>query len=755
MSSQPLMRTQYRNLSTNNVRGGSTAHGESLIDTENYFLPQAQVFGSSLYLWGVADGLSVAATANQPDLTVSPGVALDAAGHLISLAVTGFAIIDPNADPNQAQNIPTVPVEAGGVKVSTGAVNGDNYLTIKWREVLGQGDLGNTNVMLHAPWLRLQPTAAYQDTGEEIILAKVTLDNTGNVTALAVDGRRHFGLPVERIELRRAQAGAAPALTVGHAAAGELRTRGDGGLEINLLPGGAGQPRQVFGVDGSTGNIWLAPAGGNVGIGTAKPQAGLAIDRGATNEPALSLTSSGPGLGSGILFSNKAAGAKTYGIFSGSDGQWHFTDEDKGVNRLLIDQNGNFAIGTAAPQRTIHVEGSEIHSGGPGGGFSFADRGTQAFVNIPNAGQRWIWYALGGSAHLWSAGDRLSISASGEGGGLDVGRRMRVRQGGDASAGIWFYQTAPQADRAFVGMSDDTHVGFWGNTGAGWGLRMDTSNRNLLFGGDFGRPDGASTLSLFGSRIGDVGNGILFIRSGGGVVAFDGPNNVGIGTTGPRSKLEVTGPATAISGIGGNGLFDSGVHGEGHLGVWAVGRATGILASGPPNGFAGAFWGNVSITGTLSKGGGGFKIDHPLDPANKYLSHSFVESPEMMNAYSGNITTDEKSMATIVLPDYFEALNRDFRYQLTVLGEMAQAVVASQIKDNRFTIRTDQPGVMVSWLVTGVRQDPWANNHRITVEEDKPLEDRDLYLHPEIHNQPESRGLMQAQTNRAADRIAR
>ena len=45
--------------------------------------------------------------------------------------------------------------------------------------------------------------------------------------------------------------------------------------------------------------------------------------------------------------------------------------------------------------------------------------------------------------------------------------------------------------------------------------------------------------------------------------------------------------------------------------------------------------GNLDVTGTISKGGGTFKIDHPLDPTNKYLYHSFVESPDMMNIYNG------------------------------------------------------------------------------------------------------------------------
>jgi hypothetical protein len=43
----------------------------------------------------------------------------------------------------------------------------------------------------------------------------------------------------------------------------------------------------------------------------------------------------------------------------------------------------------------------------------------------------------------------------------------------------------------------------------------------------------------------------------------------------------------------------------------------------------------------------------------------------MMNVYNGNVVTDKRGMATVVLPDYFKALNRDFRYQLTVVGQFA------------------------------------------------------------------------------------
>lgn len=146
--------------------------------------------------------------------------------------------------------------------------------------------------------------------------------------------------------------------------------------------------------------------------------------------------------------------------------------------------------------------------------------------------------------------------------------------------------------------------------------------------------------------------------------------------------------------------------------------------------------GSLNVTGNLSKSSGTFRIDHPLDPANKYLSHSFVESPDMMNIYNGNVVTDAHGFATISLPAYFEALNQDFRYQLTVIGQFAQAIIAQEIANNQFTIQTNKPAVKVSWQVTGIRHDAYAEVHRVVVEEDKPASERGTYLHPELFNNP-------------------
>ena len=141
--------------------------------------------------------------------------------------------------------------------------------------------------------------------------------------------------------------------------------------------------------------------------------------------------------------------------------------------------------------------------------------------------------------------------------------------------------------------------------------------------------------------------------------------------------------------------------------------------------------GNLNVTGNIAKGGGTFKIDHPLDPANKYLVHSFVESPEMMNIYSGNIVTDANGFATVTLPSYFEAANKDFRYQLTVIGTFAQAIIKEKIKDNVFVIQTNQPNTEVSWSVTGVRADKYADANRVEVEVEKEM--KGTYIHPELY----------------------
>ena len=195
---------------------------------------------------------------------------------------------------------------------------------------------------------------------------------------------------------------------------------------------------------------------------------------------------------------------------------------------------------------------------------------------------------------------------------------------------------------------------------------------------------------------------------------------------------------TGAVGSGGDGI-DTQVGSDGPGGYFIGGNAT-LYGDGvdvvPGSGYAASFDGDVNINGALSKGGGSFKIGDPLDPANKYLYHSFVESPDMMNVYNGNVVLDASGEAVVDFPEWFGVLNRDFRYQLTCIGGFAPVYVAEEISSNRFKIAGGRPGLKVSWQVTGIRQDAWANAHRIPVEEEKEPRLRGYYIHPELYGAP-------------------
>jgi hypothetical protein len=262
--------------------------------------------------------------------------------------------------------------------------------------------------------------------------------------------------------------------------------------------------------------------------------------------------------------------------------------------------------------------------------------------------------------------------------------------------------------------------------------------RGQVYTGElFGHWDGNATMRLFGSALYDRGDNWLQIQSGGGRTFMRGDVTVE-GSSWLKGQV-YTGQlfghwdGSATMRLFGSSLYDVG---DGWLQIQSGGGKTYLR-------------GEVTVQGALHKAGGGFRIDHPLAPEEKYLSHSFVESPEMLNLYNGIAVTDENGQAQVSLPDYFEVLNRDHRFQLTTIGQLAAATVDGEVRDNAFTIRTDKPGVTVSWQVTGVRQDSWAEAHRISVEEDKPSQENGSYLHPELFGQQADRAFLAAAPSEA------
>jgi hypothetical protein len=315
-------------------------------------------------------------------------------------------------------------------------------------------------------------------------------------------------------------------------------------------------------------------------------------------------------------------------------------------------------------------------------------------------------------------------------------------------------------------------------TSVGAGLEFETTGNNggtingmywqILNTGTTAK-QGANKLNFRNDSTGlDV---MTFLANGqvnvGTIATFLPDGQVGIGTNASDASalLEVVAPQNGASsslnsnGLNGifamgatnpsNGEFDggSGVVGQGGKGtnydgdggVFTGGSGSsfgdGIDAAPGSDGdnYAGNFHGTVNATGYMTSSAASVKIDHPLDPANKYLVHTSVESSEMMNIYTGNVTTDAQGEARVQLPDWFEALNTDFRYQLTVIGQFAQAIVSSEVKNHEFAIRSSVPNVKASWQITGVRQDAYAKTNPMVVEEEKDPRLKGFYIHPEFY----------------------
>ncbi len=295
--------------------------------------------------------------------------------------------------------------------------------------------------------------------------------------------------------------------------------------------------------------------------------------------------------------------------------------------------------------------------------------------------------------------------------------------------------TAIGTDGAYgVRATSDTTIGVFGTSTSGYGV-FGTSNSDY---GVYG--NGNSSAGVFGysyDSYGVYGYG----NNNSGVYGY-GYSNIGV-TGFSENDYGVYGTSNGSIGVIGVSGGTHGVFGlsDNYSGVYSLSYSTtqpSLYATG--GSVAGVFDGNVQVNGSLSKAGGSFLIDHPLNPSNKKLYHSFVESPDMKNIYDGVVTLDQHGRVVVTLPDWFSALNRDFCYQLTGLGSFAPVCIMQKIENNQFTIG-GEPGMEVSWQVTGIRQDAWAQKYRIPVEEEKSAAEQGLYYHPELYGQSVSKGI--------------
>jgi hypothetical protein len=286
----------------------------------------------------------------------------------------------------------------------------------------------------------------------------------------------------------------------------------------------------------------------------------------------------------------------------------------------------------------------------------------------------------------------------------------------------------------------------------------------------------------FRVHLANSGNRFSFLDAPAGneIVTIQGNGNVGIGTSSPWHKLHVTtGGSIAIYGVNTANSTENqtiGVWGEiaNERGAAVVGYVTatggvnygGYFRSYSTSGIGLFGWATATsgvtagvLGRTESSSGWGvycqgpfgatglklFQIDHPLQPETHFLNHFCTEGPDPYNVYRGNVTTDANGYATITLPPYFESINRDPTYHLTIVGgageEFVQVRVVREIQNNQFVIRTSKPYVKVSWRVEAIRNDRWVQEHGYQPEQEKPKEYQGKYLNPELYGQPKERGI--------------
>jgi hypothetical protein len=382
------------------------------------------------------------------------------------------------------------------------------------------------------------------------------------------------------------------------------------------------------------------------------------------------------------------------------------------VEQARLTETGLLGIGTPTPSALLHAA-SKGHTP-VRGDFHGATAlpGVQGTTSSHASGAAGV---LGRHASkgvgVYGVADGAGVGVHGRASGVG-GTGVLGHSGGENGISVSGVNTGGGTGGSFT--SDDGIGLFAHSDGGGFGIGLSASNN-----------DGDAILAISnngGSAVHAIAKG----ASAGGSFTSEGSHGL-IGRAQALDTTEVYGVQGIADGMGTGGYFtsDSGIalyarsHAHADYGAYIVG--------------------NVFINGTLSKAGGSFRIDHPDDPAHRYLSHSFVESPDMMNVYNGNVVLDVDGRATVELPHYFAALNRDYRYQLTTIGAHAPVYVATEIENNTFEIAGGRAGLKVSWQVTGIRQDVWANAHRIPVESDKPARHQGTYLHPELHGQPASR----------------
>ncbi|MBA7714361.1 hypothetical protein ES703_123383 [subsurface metagenome] len=355
-------------------------------------------------------------------------------------------------------------------------------------------------------------------------------------------------------------------------------------------------------------------------------------------------------------------------------------------------------------------------SGTKAGGFS-SNSGATTLEYVATSGSKHIFYTGAANERLRISDSSPHVTVTG-----DLSVSGNLTGGTHNHTGV--YATSGHGHAGYASSSHDHFQENWSGSSGSYGLKItldSSSSGDALYGvtgygyGVRGKSDYA--YGVFGETTGST-SGIAGVY--GGTSASDCYGVYG-NCTGANGGRGVYGRATGSS---------TGVWGEATSGVggWFVNNSASsyaVYAYNNNGATAPGIYvrGNAQITGSLTKGSGTFLIDHPLDPKNKVLRHSFIEGPEMTNIYKGR-TKLVNGVATIELPSYFDALNHPNGREiiLTPINGWSPLYLDGKIKDNKFTVKTTKEGnpeQEFSWVILAVRNDAFARQNPIVVEEEK------------------------------------
>lgn len=575
---------------------------------------------------------------------------------------------------------------------------------------------------------------------------------SGNVTlAVATSGVVNSMLAPDAVEGTKIADGSVGTADLASAAVSSSKIA-DGAVTKSKLAAAGGTAGQVLGTDGA-GFVWQsAGAGGSGDITAVNAGAGLA---GGGSSGDVTLSVANLGINNAMLAANSVDGSR---IADSSVGTADLANSAVTTAKLadgavaaakLADNSVTSAkindgsIATTDLANLAVTKNKLSATGGTSGQVLGTDGSnlvwqTTAPLTLPFSGTANSASFLFDVTNTNATGGALRGQATGTG----LSNGVQGVTSSTSGRGVFGHNTATTGGGSGVyGRTDSTSgagVNAEANASSGANYGVYAYNRSTGGYGVYGFVDASSgdTTGVLGRSASTSGVGVAGLVSAttGTIYGVYGQSQSTLGSAVFGWSFASTGTNYGVRGISnstsGVGVFGwAGASSGTNYGVW--GRTESA------SGYAVYAQGRAHVTGNFSAGGTkSFVIDHPLDPENKLLRHAAIESSEVLNSYSGNVTLDEAGDARVLLPQWFEALNDDFRYQLTCIGGFAPVYIAERISNGSFKIAGGTAGLEVSWQVTARRNDAFMRSNPMIVEEDKPEAERGSYLHPGAWGQP-------------------